>query len=170
MQKLKLSREWLTRAIWGIMPHSRGWFRKCNMNNRVGPKDQVDHLRGSTVKTATMGGRDSCDSCKSATMVCAYTESLSVAHCSLQRDAMATWVLLLPRAMNRLESRDKSSSICVSARRPLLFLALGTCSGDLASGHEITDVLLKELVVVVELVVLLSYGLDAVEDGEEGFL
>lgn len=47
-----------------------------------------------------------------------------------------------------------------------LFLALGASGGDLARGHEVADVFLEELVVVVELVVFFPDGLDPVEYGE----
>lgn len=52
-----------------------------------------------------------------------------------------------------------------------LFLPSTTrCRCDLASAHEITNVLLQEFVVAVKLVVFLANGLDTVEDCEEGFL
>ena len=41
---------------------------------------------------------------------------------------------------------------------------------DLRSRHQVANVLLQELVIVVQLVVLLLDGLDAVEDLEEGLL
>lgn len=41
---------------------------------------------------------------------------------------------------------------------------------DLAGAHQVADVLLQELVVAVELVVLLTNGLNAVEDGQERVL
>lgn len=49
-------------------------------------------------------------------------------------------------------------------------LALGAGGRDLACGHEIANVLLEELVVVIELVVLFADSFDSVEDGEERLL
>ena len=51
-----------------------------------------------------------------------------------------------------------------------LFLDPATRRRDLASAHQVANVFLKELVVVVELVVLLANGLDTVEDGDERIL
>lgn len=51
-----------------------------------------------------------------------------------------------------------------------LFLASAPRRCDLAGAHQVTNVFLKELVVVVELVVLLPHSLNAVEDGEERLL
>jgi hypothetical protein len=47
-----------------------------------------------------------------------------------------------------------------------------TCSRrrDFRRAHQVADVLLQELVVVVELVVFFLDGFDAVEDFDEGFL
>ncbi len=51
-----------------------------------------------------------------------------------------------------------------------LFLDPAARSCDFAGAHEITNVLLQELVVTVELVMLLANGLYAVEDVDEGVL
>jgi hypothetical protein len=51
-----------------------------------------------------------------------------------------------------------------------LFLALTTCGCDFASAHQIANVLLQELVVVIKLVVLFANGFDTVEDGKERIL
>lgn len=51
-----------------------------------------------------------------------------------------------------------------------LFLSSASRRCNLARAHQVTNVLLKKFVVVVELVVLFSYRFDAVEDCEEGFL
>lgn len=51
-----------------------------------------------------------------------------------------------------------------------LLLASAPRRCDLAGAHQVTNVFLKKLVVVVELVVLLPHSLDAVEDGEERLL
>ena len=50
----------------------------------------------------------------------------------------------------------------------LLPPAAGRC--DLASAHQVANVLLQELVVVIKLVVLLAHRLDATEYREEGVL
>lgn len=69
------------------------------------------------------------------------------------------------------------SGVCADACRgaytcslPDSLLAPAAGRGDLGGAHEVTNVLLQKLVVVVELVVLLADGLDAVEDGDEGLL
>lgn len=49
-------------------------------------------------------------------------------------------------------------------------LAAATTSRDFTRTHEVANVLLEKLVVVVELVVLLLDGLDAVEDHDERVL
>lgn len=51
-----------------------------------------------------------------------------------------------------------------------LFLALGWRGSDFTRGHQIANVFLEELVVVIELVMFFSDGLDAVEDGQERVL
>jgi hypothetical protein len=51
-----------------------------------------------------------------------------------------------------------------------LFLALTTCGCDFASAHQVANVLLQELVVVIKLVVLFANGFDTVEDGKKGVL
>ena len=44
-----------------------------------------------------------------------------------------------------------------------LFFGLTACCSNLARCHQVTNVFLQELVVVIQLVVLLSDGFDAVE-------
>lgn len=51
-----------------------------------------------------------------------------------------------------------------------LFFALAWCGSNFTRSHEIANVLLEELVVVIELVVFFSDGLDAVKDGQERIL
>src|SRR3569833_1314258 len=51
-----------------------------------------------------------------------------------------------------------------------LFLVPTARRCNLAGAHEVSDVLLKELVMVVELVVFFLDGFDAVEDGEQRVL
>lgn len=51
-----------------------------------------------------------------------------------------------------------------------LFLALATRGCDLASAHQVADVLLQELVVVIKLVMFFANSLDAVKDGNERIL
>lgn len=55
-------------------------------------------------------------------------------------------------------------------REAALFLAPAARGRNLAGAHQIANVLLEELVVVVELVVLFPHSLDTVEDGEERLL
>lgn len=52
-----------------------------------------------------------------------------------------------------------------------LFLALATtCGRDFASAHQVANVFLQELVVVIKLVVLFANGFYTVENGEERVL
>lgn len=52
----------------------------------------------------------------------------------------------------------------------ILFLALATRGCDLASAHQVADVLLQELVVVIKLVVFFANSLDAVKDCDKRIL
>ena len=45
-----------------------------------------------------------------------------------------------------------------------------TCGRDFASAHQVTNVFLQELVVVIKLVVLFANGFDTVEDSKKGVL
>lgn len=56
------------------------------------------------------------------------------------------------------------------AGKAALLLASAPRCRNLAGAHQVTNVFLEELVVVVELVVLFPHSLDAVEDGEERLL
>jgi hypothetical protein len=47
---------------------------------------------------------------------------------------------------------------------------LATRGCDLASAHQVADVLLQELVVVIKLVVFFTNSLDAVKDGDKRIL
>lgn len=51
-----------------------------------------------------------------------------------------------------------------------LFLRSRIGRSNLAGAHQVTNVLLEELIVAVQLVVLLSDGFDALEDGKERVL
>jgi hypothetical protein len=51
-----------------------------------------------------------------------------------------------------------------------LFLPSASRRCYLAGAHQVTDILLKKFVVVIELVMLFPYSLYAVEDGKERFL
>lgn len=50
------------------------------------------------------------------------------------------------------------------------FLSAATRGGNLCGAHEIANVLLQELVIVVKFVVLFTHCLDTVEDGDERIL
>lgn len=50
------------------------------------------------------------------------------------------------------------------------FLSAATRCGNLGGTHEVTNVLLEELVIVVKLVVLFTHSLDTVENGDERVL
>jgi hypothetical protein len=58
----------------------------------------------------------------------------------------------------------------VAKARAHLFLAATARCGDFRRAHEVANVLLQKFVVVVELVVLFTYCLNAVEDGDERVL
>lgn len=55
-------------------------------------------------------------------------------------------------------------TLCLTVVGKILFLALATRGCDLASAHQVADVFLQELVVVIKLVVFFANSLDAVED------
>lgn len=57
-----------------------------------------------------------------------------------------------------------------SWRTASLSLLAATRGRNLAGAHEVADILLQELIIVVEFVVLLAYGLDTVENREQRVL
>jgi hypothetical protein len=69
---------------------------------------------------------------------------------------------------------DGRNGLCPAQRqslqRYLSLLSLATRCGNLAGAHQVTNILLQELVVVVELVVLFLDRFDAMEDCDEGVL
>jgi hypothetical protein len=58
----------------------------------------------------------------------------------------------------------------VERRRERLFLAPTAGCRNLAGRHQVTNILLKELVVIIELIVLTSHRLDAAKYGCKRFL
>ena len=71
---------------------------------------------------------------------------------------------------NSLGRTTALKTVVVGRLGSLSFLAAAARRGDLAGAHQVTDVLLEKLVVVVEFVVLVFDGLDAMEDGEQRVL
>jgi hypothetical protein len=60
--------------------------------------------------------------------------------------------------------------ICPGLCPKNLFLALTTCGCNFAGAHQVANVLLQKLVVVVKLIVLFANGFNAVKDGKERIL
>lgn len=69
-----------------------------------------------------------------------------------------------------MKGKEETSACSRPSIEAGLFLASAPRRCDLAGAHQVTNVFLKKLVVVVEFVVLLPHSLDAVEDGEERLL